>query len=158
MKRSIKKGAYSIAIILLMAASPFSTSASLKVTVKKNKKGFYCVQKTKMHFDESTGEFIVDSKYYAPLPYKIVKKDTIYDITEYRVPGTGTYFFLPDGTPVGLNDWKITYTESEAFKAAEKNAALEDELEMMRRQLQDTERARKKEEERRKKAEKRRVL
>jgi hypothetical protein len=135
-----------------MMVSTIST-ASLKVVIKKNKIGFYCAQKTHFHFDKSTGELIMGSEYYAPIPYKIVKKDTIYDITEFLEPGTGIYFFLPDGTPVGLDDWKITYTKSEAFKAAERNAALEDELETMRRQLQNAESARKQEEERRKRAE-----
>jgi hypothetical protein len=140
---------------LLIVISTSAAFASLKVIVKKNKQGFYCVQKKNTRFDKSADSFATDTIYYKPLPYKIVTKDTIYDITEYILPGAGTYFFLPDGTPVsaGAKDFKITYTKSEAFKAAERNAALEDELEVMHRQLQHSEKERQKEIERRKRAE-----
>jgi hypothetical protein len=133
-----------------MILSPISTFAALKVSVKKDKKGFYRVQKKVFHFEQPTGNFVIDSICYVPLPYKIVNRDTVYDITDYLLPGTGTYFFLPDGTPVTLN---VTYTKSMAFKMAEKCAELEDELEMMHRQLQNTEKARQEEERKRKKAE-----
>jgi hypothetical protein len=149
--KNVKQKTY-IIIILLMIISPISTFAALKIVVKKDKKGFYHVQKEVLHVEQSTGDFAVDSTHYVPLPYKVVNKDTIYDITEYLRPGTGTYFFLSNGIPVTLN---ITYTKSEAFKMSEKCAAIEDELEMTRRQLQNTEKARQKEERKRKKAERR---
>jgi hypothetical protein len=154
MRRKIKQKIYSI-IILLVIISPISTFAALKVVVKKDKKGFYLVQRGVFHVEQSTGDFVVDSTYYVPLPYKIVDKDTIYDITDYLRPGTGTYFFLSNGTPVTLN---VTYTKSEAFKMAEKCAEIEDELEMTRRQLQNTEKARQEEERKRREAERRKFI
>ena len=93
---------------------------------------------------------------YATVPfYKIANRDTIYDITDYLRPGTGTYFFLPDGTPITLN---VTYTKTEAFKAEERCLELKDELEMTRRQLQNTEKVRQEEEKKRKEAERRRLI
>jgi hypothetical protein len=126
-------------IIILMTVSAISAFGGLIITVEKDKKGFYCVRKEVLHFDQFTSKFIVDSAYTVPLPYKIVEKDTIYDITDYVRSVGGTYFFLSDGTPASLN---VTYTKSDIFKAEEKCAELEAELEIMHQKLQNAEKAR----------------